>query len=341
MRRAGCFRARGKTQNVTKLKYNKIIEGIGYKPDKQTRRNNRNDSKEMDDSKLHSESDNEIDQKEQARAREDKSRCYVPRLGEVPQVRPEGVFCLLGGNLNSASFKEARDRKISDIHRLIKTWDVQGGGFSEGIDWRKLPQSKGLVSWFRTSHKKYWTATAHNTNKNVPTSIRQQGGISLFAGKELQQHIVKSSGDFRNLERWHSWIIQANPCHRTRLVVAYQVGMLRQKGPPTIYQQHVRYMQIEGITGTPRELFSSDFVNAILQWIEHKDCILLFLDANKLILTGKLPTALAKIGPSRSNTRPMGRIGAAHIRPWGRRTRRRSFSHTRHRGNGNHATIVP
>ncbi len=147
------------------------------------------------------ESDNKIEQKEQARARENKSRWYVPRLGELPQVRPEGVFCLLGGNLNSPSSKEVRDRKISDIHHSIKTWDVQGGGFSEiGIDWKKLPQSKGLASWFRTSHDEYWTATAHNTNKNVPTSIRQQGGIGLFAGKELQQYI-KSSGDFRGLGR--------------------------------------------------------------------------------------------------------------------------------------------
>jgi hypothetical protein len=133
------------------------------------------------------ESDNEIEQKEQARAREDKSRWYVPCLREVLQVRPEGVFRLLGGNLNSASSKEVRDRKISDIHRFIETWDVQGGGFSKiGIDWRKLPQSKGLASWFRTSHDEYWTAMAYNTNKNVPTSIRQQGGIGLFSGKELR-----------------------------------------------------------------------------------------------------------------------------------------------------------
>jgi hypothetical protein len=149
----------------------------------------------MDNSKLHLESDNEIEQKKQARAREGKSRWYVPHLGEVPQVRPEGVFHLLGGNLNSASSKEVRDRKISDIHRLIKTWDVQGSGFSKiGIDWRKLPQSKGLASWFRTSHDKYQTATVHNTNKNVPTSIRQQGGIGLFAGKNYGSTLYRAPG---------------------------------------------------------------------------------------------------------------------------------------------------
>jgi hypothetical protein len=54
-------------------------------------------------------------------------------------------------------------------------------------------------------------------------------------------------------------------------------------------------MQIEGITGTPRKLFSSDFVT-ILQWIEQGDHIVLFVDTNEHILTGKLPTALAKLG---------------------------------------------
>ncbi len=216
--------------------------------------------------------DNKIEQNECTRAREDKDRWYMPRLGEVPQILSEGVFRLLGGNLNSVSSKEVRERKIFDIHRLIETWDVQGRGFSEiGIDWRKLPQSKGLASWFQTSHDEYQTATARNTNENVPTSIRQQGGIGLFAGKELRQYIARSSGDFRGLGEWHSWIIQADPSHRTRMVVAYQVRRSRQQGPRNIYQQHARYMQLAGITGTPRELFSSDFVNAILRWIEHGD----------------------------------------------------------------------
>ena len=208
--------------------------------------------------------DNNIKQNKHTRGREDKDRWYVPRLGEVPQIQPKGVFHLLGGNLNSPFSKEVRYRKISNIHHLIETWGVQGGSFSKiGIDWRKFPQSKGLASWFQTSNNEYWTATVHNTNKNVPTSIRQQGGIGLFARKELRQYIARSSGDFKGLGQWHSCIIQGDPSHRTRMVVAYQVGRSRQQGLRTIYQQHARYMQLAWITGTPRELFSSDFVNAI------------------------------------------------------------------------------
>jgi hypothetical protein len=89
-----------------------------------------------------------------AKVQEETEQWYVPRIGAISQIRPEGVFRLLGGNLNSALSREVRERKISDIHCILKTWDIQGGRFSEiGINWRKLPQAKGLVSWFRTSHK--------------------------------------------------------------------------------------------------------------------------------------------------------------------------------------------
>jgi hypothetical protein len=80
------------------------------------------------------------------------------------------------------------------------------------------------------------------------------------------------------------------------MVVAYQVGRSRQPGLHTIHQQHARYMQLTEITRTPRELFSSDFVNTISHWREHGDRIVLFVDANRHILTGKLPTVITGLG---------------------------------------------
>jgi hypothetical protein len=117
------------------------------------------------------------------------------------QDRPEGVFRLAGGNLNSASPKDVQERKISDIHRILETWDIQGGGFSEvGIDWRNL-QRKRLDSWLQSGPDKYSTSAAYNQNEHVKTLVRQQGGIALFAGKEVRQYITRATGDFRGLGR--------------------------------------------------------------------------------------------------------------------------------------------
>ncbi len=98
-----------------------------------------------------------------------------------------------------------RDRKVSDIHRILEMWDVQGGGFSKiGIDWRRIPQRKCLDSWFLTCQDKYCTSASHNSYKAITMTTQQQGGIAIFAGKEFRQYILRSVGDFRGLGRWNS-----------------------------------------------------------------------------------------------------------------------------------------
>ena len=47
------------------------------------------------------------------------NRWHVPRLGRSDTPQPDGVFCILGGQLNSASSLEVRGRKTKDIVRLI------------------------------------------------------------------------------------------------------------------------------------------------------------------------------------------------------------------------------
>jgi hypothetical protein len=93
----------------------------------------------------------------------------------MQQDRPEGVFHLLGGNLNSALSREVRNRKISDIMRVIETWDAQAGGFLEvGIVWQNMARSKQINSWFRLGTDSYCTSVANNHQEAVPTMTRQQ-----------------------------------------------------------------------------------------------------------------------------------------------------------------------
>jgi hypothetical protein len=76
------------------------------------------------------------------------ARWHVQRIGHMEQTRPDGVFRIMGGQLNSASSSEVRARKTSDIIRLINDWEIQGGCLSEvGIDWSTYSPSKksGLV----------------------------------------------------------------------------------------------------------------------------------------------------------------------------------------------------
>ena len=109
-------------------------------------------STSTEDDSANADSNSDMEREEQKRAGKESACWYVPRLGSIPQDRPDGVFHLVGGNLNCTPKKEVRDRKVSDIHRIWETWDVQGGGFSEiGIDCQRIPQRTHLDSWFHQS----------------------------------------------------------------------------------------------------------------------------------------------------------------------------------------------
>jgi hypothetical protein len=193
-------------QNLNKLNFDKITKGIGYvtcdsKKTSKARSKTTEDNTEED---FIEETDGhpDIEREERSRAEAELACWYVPHLRKIPQDQPKGIFCLVGGNLNSASTKEVWDKKIADIHRLLETWDIQGGGFSEiGVDWRRFPQKKRIDSWFRTSQDEYQTSVSHNCQEEITGTTRQQGGIAIFARKELQQYILRGVGNFRRLGR--------------------------------------------------------------------------------------------------------------------------------------------
>ena len=195
-------------QNLNKLNFDEKTKGIGYvtcdsKRTSKARSKTTEDNTEEDfieETDVHP----DIEREEQSRAEAELACWYVPCLGKIPQDQPKGTFRLVGGNLNSASTKEVQDRKIADIHWLLETWDIQGGGFSEiGVDWRRFPQKKRIDSWFCTSQDEYRTSVSHNCQEEITGTTRQQGDIAIFAGKELGQYISRGVGDFRRLGRWN------------------------------------------------------------------------------------------------------------------------------------------
>jgi hypothetical protein len=171
----------------------------------------------------------------------------------MSQQRPEGVFRILGGQLNSASSSEVRSRKTGDIIRLIKEWEIQGGAISEvGLTWGTYPPSANLASWFREDIQDMHTYTAHNKHEEV--SRHQPGGTAMFACTELVRYQKQKGDDFRGLGWWCPTVFYADPSHRTRIVSAYNVGRQAPRGDSTIYQQQLRYIQNRGLDSTPSRL---------------------------------------------------------------------------------------
>ncbi len=123
---------------------------------------------------------------------------HVPHLGHMKNPRPDGVFCILGGQLNSASSLDVGAWKIADMVRLINNWEIQAGCLSEvGVNWSSYPSSANLTSWFQDEILDIKTHTAHNKHKNV--AHYQPGGTATFACKELARYTKGCTSDHRGL----------------------------------------------------------------------------------------------------------------------------------------------
>jgi hypothetical protein len=85
----------------------------------------------------------------QKNIKDERARWHIPCHGNMKEDRPDGVFRLLEGQLNSAATARTRDRYITDLDRIMKKGDVQDEGFLEvGINWSCLPRTQQLDSWF-------------------------------------------------------------------------------------------------------------------------------------------------------------------------------------------------
>ena len=219
------------------------------------------------------------------------NRWHVPRLGSMNQRRPEGVYRFMGAQLNSMSSADRRDKKVTDIKRILNDWDVQGGCFQEvGINWSALNYNRNMTSWFRLENSETRTHTAHNTHENIELS--QQGGVAQFLCKDLITFARETESDFRGLGRWSSWLLYASPSHKTRLVTAYNLGKRKSNYLGTVYQQHLRFIQLNGWNITPHELFMIDFLAAINRWLHAGERLLIFADMNEHVLRGQLARKL-------------------------------------------------
>jgi hypothetical protein len=58
------------------------------------------------------------------RKEEEQGQWHVPRLGDMTEMQPDGVFRLLGGHFNGSASRIIRDRRIANLTRLISTWDI-------------------------------------------------------------------------------------------------------------------------------------------------------------------------------------------------------------------------
>ncbi len=94
------------------------------------------------------------------------------------------------------------------------------------------------------------------------------------------QYVWRPMEDPRGLGRWCSWLFYCNPVHVTRIVVAYSPCASKTKGLKTVYQQHMQYIQLRGLSSNPVNLFDHDLSKQVKEWRGKGKRVLILMDIN-------------------------------------------------------------
>jgi hypothetical protein len=123
-------------------------------------------------------------------------------VGNVPSVRPEGVFRGMSVQLNNMVTARVRNRKARQLTHVMSKYEIHFVGLGKvGVNW-SLARRLRLLSLLPDLRHEARSMTAHNTHERI--ALHQQGGVGTIAIRELLNYYKKGSNDFRNLGRWTS-----------------------------------------------------------------------------------------------------------------------------------------
>ena len=241
----------------------------------------------------------------------------VPMLGNMPREKDEGRCMFLYCQLNNASTKVVRDIKMDSVQRLNERYDIDIDLFAEmGTNFTVGGASNNMGSWFKGREKRKF-ATAHNIH-DPNKSKYQPGGTGVMIRGPMAQYARHGSQDPRKLGRLCSYVFWANPSHKFRVVVAYNICTGKPEGLQRQYQQITRFCQNNNIDMTPTELFRQDFAAQCGKWRKEGDRLIITMDANEHTMDGELRGMLEAegVGLVEFSHKKLGQRPATHVYRW-------------------------
>ena len=117
------------------------------------------------------------------------------------------------------------------------------------------------------------------------------GGTIITTRREATHRTISTSEDPSKMGRWTSILSSGKKGHQTRIVSVYNpIGT--SKGALSVNQQQTRKLQTVDNNQTPRDALIKDLRKLVKQWIEDGEHLIIGMDANEDVRTGKLTTML-------------------------------------------------
>ena len=129
------------------------------------------------------------------------------------------------------------------VHNLNEKYQVDANLLAEvRVNWT-AGAGNTLSSWYSQDLEKVKCMAACNEYDKARTSRHQPGGTAIAVRGAMTQYAKSKTKDPRGLGRYCLFAFWANPKHKCRIVVAYNVCNRKPKGLKTQYQQITRYCQ--------------------------------------------------------------------------------------------------
>ena len=197
----------------------------------------------------------------------------------TPQDETEQITIMFA-NINNIGFSQ-NDYKYKCVQAIMAKYNVTIMGLAElGVNWKAIENDKTIwertTGWFENQR----IAVGYNTkdlrhNKSQPggTAILSQGGVSL--------RLVKNGSDSRKLGRWTWQKFRGKDNITTRIISVYVPIKSQSQGYATVYNQHLRALQLENERKDPIKIFWDDLWREVDRWNAAGENIIMMGDWNQ------------------------------------------------------------
>jgi len=197
--------------------------------------------------------------------------------------KPPNTIWILLQNIGGIDTNHKGSVKLAALHEFMVEHQVNITAITESnVAWSQvepelLPQEQ-MQFWWENSH---WSLTYNR--QDLDAAKYQPGGACLVMVNQLSHWAQRPGNDTVGLGRWCWARLRGKNNQHLQLISAY--CPCPSLGPPSTYQQQVRYWSSKRINCCPREKWLTDLQHQILLWQEEGNYIVLLADMNKDVIS--------------------------------------------------------
>jgi hypothetical protein len=223
---------------------------------------------------------------------EDEVVVEMMEVGTPIKKKKDGSVRIGFNNINGMGTRKT-DARNSELHGFISSGDYDIFGMTEtNVNWKKNGEHIRDITygWFRRMGLCYEYYREYPCSSNF-----QVGGVAQMAIGEITGRIIKYGGDETGQGRWTWQTFKGKKDRIVRIITAYR-PVKNKINAGSAWNQQQFYADTHLLEGNPHERWLKDLLTEVIQWMQQGESIILLVDLNDNITSGKTARELRRVG---------------------------------------------